>query len=181
MKPTLLLKWLAVILVGESLVLAQIAFGDQFLTFFVLLFIQLFAGMFLFGVVPNLGPDSKSYQYWLAGVVLVVWITSSFAPARETVYSALRFNFIKPQLLQTVSEAQRAKDKVGTIGRCDFEKTDALRLYCSEGGIGDNHYGYLYDPTGMVLTFDGTVERWFGGRLIGARSIGGGWYMVSFT
>ena len=60
MKPTLLLKWLAVILVGESLALANIAFGDQLWTIFVILFIQLFAGVFLFGVVPNPGPNSKS-------------------------------------------------------------------------------------------------------------------------
>jgi len=181
MKPTLLLKWLAVILVGESLALANIAFGDQLWTIFVILFIQLFAGVFLFGVVPNPGPNSKSYQYWFACVVLVAWLASSFAPARWEVYSTLRFNFIEPQLLRALSEAQKAPDKEGTIGRCDFEKTDALRIYCTEGGILDDHYGYLYDATGKVLTLDGTVERWFGGRLIRARSIGGDWYVVSFT
>ncbi|CAN1512770.1 hypothetical protein MCEMSE15_00840 [Fimbriimonadaceae bacterium] len=184
----LFFRWLAVILVAEGLALSFAAFGNTYLTFFALLWLQLFAGMFLLAAVQFCKPAAKSYLYWLAPLVLIAWLATSFTSVRYSTYDAVRFIVQKPRLLQAVSDAKKAKGKSGQVGGCKFENTDALRVYCQDGGMMDHQYGYFYDPTGRVLSINDSSELtsanplsdWFTGNLNSARSIGGDWYIVYF-
>ncbi len=183
----LFFRWLAVILVGEGLALAFAAFGNTYLTFLALLGLQLLAGMFLIAAVHFCKPAAKPYLHWLAPVVFIAWIATSFTSIRYSTYEAVRFVVQKPRLLQAVSDAKKAQLKSGQVGSCKFETTDALRVYCQDGGMMDHQYGYLYDPTGRVLGINESpdfmsnpISKWFLGNLGSARSIGGDWYIVYF-
>jgi len=183
----LFFRWLAIIFVGEGLAMTYAAFGDSDLKCLVLLGLQLFAGIFLIAAVLLYNPAAKPYLHWLAPLVLIAWIATSFTSVRYSTYDALRFPVQKPRLLKAVWDAKKAKGKSGQVGSCKFETTDALRVYCQDGGMMDHHNGYLYDPTGRVLDINGSpdlmsnpISKWFGGTLCSARSLGGDWYIVYF-
>ncbi len=183
----LFFRWLAIIFVAEGLAMTYAAFGDSDLKFLVLLGLQLFAGIFLIAAVHFCNPAAKPYLHWLAPLVLIAWIATSFTSTRYSTYEAVRFVVQKPSLLRAVSDAKKAKGKSGQVGGCKFETTDALRVYCQDGGMMDHQYGYLYDPTGRVLGINESpdfmsnpISRWFVGNLGSARSIGGDWYYIYF-
>lgn len=184
----LFLRWLAVILVGEGLALAYAALGNPDLTFLALLWLQLLAGMFLLAAAQSCKPRCEPYVYWLIPFVLIAWLATSFTAVRYSTYDAMRFAVQKPRLMQAVADAKKAKRKSGKVGRCEFQTIDALRVYCVDGGIRDQHYGYLYDPTGRVmriidssdLSTDHPLSEWFTGNLTSAKPIGGDWYIVFF-
>lgn len=85
----------------------------------------------------------------------------------------------------------------GTYNGIDFrtEKGSELRMAFSWGGIMDNWFGVVYDPTGLVLQVNAdrtdspqarapgsrNASELFGGVMYIARPLGGHWYMCFWT
>jgi hypothetical protein len=144
---------------------------------------------------------SRSQKAWRNVVVVAVITIGSVAYLTDVFDGAgARFRFWRLQddyaeIVKLIED--RTLPLNGTYNGIDFqtEKGSELRMAFSWGGILDNWYGVVYDPTGLVLQVNAdrtdspqarapgsrNANELFGGVLYSARPLGGHWYMCYWT
>ena len=140
-----------------------------------------------------------------AGIVLVAGAALALGgghltAAGDQALARLRFERHRAAYERVVREvtsgAARAGTQPVTGPRYDVDSGPPVRIvFPQPGGIIDNWEGIVYDPTGAVgaargwrfdrgrqeFTAPAGVRTLFGGDLVGCRSLGGPWYICSFT
>ena len=116
--------------------------------------------------------------------VVVRWLGFD-AAIRFRLFKCERWYESQVQLVQ--SGGVPGEQKLGCGLRTEVDPGPPVRLAFSwGGGILDNWYGIVFDPTGNVLKVnDATqarqVSMLFGGRMTYAEHVWGPWYFCSFT
>ena len=135
------------------------------------------------------------------------WLTRSAAPVGLAVavaslvfvpdlFSGLHRQYLLSENRALFDDAMRrdaAKIALGN-GETAYVSHDAGRYYFSLAGIGDNHQGFVYDPSGAVaqargwangeagrFTAPAQVKELFGGDMLRCTHVRGDWFYCSFT
>lgn len=194
------LRWAAVLWLGVFTLcwlLGQFLPADDAFMVGLLTFLPLGltgVGLGLWGIAAlGAGPDRKTPALTLASLAAVVVFVGNGGCARHPQFDRADYD-ARIARIRAAAPGDRVSVAQSVGGNLDTTDPSVVRVAFPEpGGMLDNYTALVYDPTGLVMKANdvgphdlhdakhAAYVKLFGGDMISARPLGGGWYRCGFT